>query len=125
LAGPGTTRRSRLSATFAELHNRSTALTTQLWQGLSEIGGVTLYGPPPEAHRTSTIAFTVRNVPSSEVARRLADHALFLSHGNFYAATVIDRLGLSPEGLVRAGCACYTTPDEVERQIAAVKEITR
>ena len=76
---------------------------------------------PPEAARTSTIAFTVHGVPSSEVARRLAEHALFLSHGNFYAATVIERLGLAPEGLVRAGCACYTTSDEVARLVAAVR----
>jgi hypothetical protein len=34
---------------------------------------------------------------------------LFLSHGSFYAAIAVERLGLAPEGLVRAGCACYTT----------------
>jgi selenocysteine lyase/cysteine desulfurase len=62
-------------------------------------------------------------VPSSEVARRLAEQALFLSHGNFYAATVIERLGLAPEGLVRAGCACYTTGDEVARLVSAVREL--
>src|SRR5947209_12560343 len=33
---------------------------------------------------------------------------LFRSHGDFYAATVIERLGLAPEGLVRVGAACYT-----------------
>jgi selenocysteine lyase/cysteine desulfurase len=75
--------------------------------------------------RTSTIAFTVDGIPSSEVARHLATRALFLSHGNFYAAAVIDRLGLAPEGLVRAGCACYTTPEEVDRLINAVKVIAR
>ena len=29
------------------------------------------------------------------------------------------------EGLVRVGCACYTSDDEVERLIEAVKEISK
>jgi selenocysteine lyase/cysteine desulfurase len=119
------TRRSRLSAVYSALHNRSTALTNELWHGLAKIDRVKLYGPPPGAERTSTVAFTLDGVPSSEVARRLADHALFLSHGNLYAATVIDRLNLAPEGLVRAGCACHTTQGEVDRLIAAVQVIAR
>jgi selenocysteine lyase/cysteine desulfurase len=120
---PGNSRRERLAATMAALHERGAELTQQLWTGLSEIEQVTLYGPPPSAPRTSTVAFTVLGVPSSEVARRLAESALFLSHGNFYAATVIERLGLKPEGLVRAGCACYTTPDEVARLIEGVRAL--
>jgi len=46
---------------------------------------------------------------------------VFASHGNCYAATVTERLGL-PDGLVRAGAACYTTPDEVDRLVEAVAE---
>jgi selenocysteine lyase/cysteine desulfurase len=67
----------------------------------------------------------VDNVASTEVARRLAARGLFLSHGDFYAATVVERLGLGDEGLVRAGCACYTTADEIERLIEGVKEIAK
>jgi cysteine desulfurase family protein (TIGR01976 family) len=116
-------RRGRLQAAFAGLHERSATLTAQIWRGLAEIDGVTLYGPPPDGPRTSTVAFTMRGVASSEVARRLADRALFVSHGNFYAATVIERLGLGRDGLVRAGCACYTTAEEVARLIDCVREI--
>jgi selenocysteine lyase/cysteine desulfurase len=35
--------------------------------------------------------------------------------------TVIERLGQT--GVVRAGCACYTTEEEVERLLAAVREL--
>ena len=28
---------------------------------------------------------------------------------------VVGRLGLASEGLVRIGCACYTTPEEIDR----------
>ncbi|HEX7318304.1 MAG TPA: cysteine desulfurase-like protein [Pyrinomonadaceae bacterium] len=121
----GSARRERLRAAFDALHARGVELTKLLWEGLSEIEGVKLYGPRPEAPRTPTVAFTVAGVTSTEVARRLAARGLFLSHGNFYAATVVEQLGLQPEGLVRAGAACYTSREEVERLVAGVGEIAR
>jgi selenocysteine lyase/cysteine desulfurase len=48
---------------------------------------------------------------------------LFVSHGDFYALTVIERLGLADEGLVRAGCGIYTTMEEVDRLIAGVRSL--
>lgn len=124
-AAPGDSRRERLRASFAALHSRGAALTGRLWWGLREIEGVRLYGPPPDVPRTPTVAFTVAGVPSTVVARELAARGLFLSHGDFYAATVIERLELGVEGLVRAGCACYTTTEEVDRLIHAVALLTR
>jgi cysteine desulfurase family protein (TIGR01976 family) len=124
-AAANDSRRERLRATFAVLHARGAALTAQLWQGLSAIKGVRLYGPPPEVPRTPTVAFTVKGVASTTVAQKLAARGLFLSHGDFYAATVVERLGLGVEGLVRAGCACYTTREEIDRLIQGVREIAR
>jgi cysteine desulfurase family protein (TIGR01976 family) len=124
LAGGGT-RRERLRAAFDALHARGSELTERMWQGLSEIEGVKLYGPRPRVPRTPTVAFTVRGVTSTDVARQLASRGVFVSHGDFYAATVVERLGLGVEGLVRAGCACYTTREEVERLVAGVAEIAR
>jgi cysteine desulfurase family protein (TIGR01976 family) len=122
---PGPTRRGRLHAALRQLHERGDALTTQLWNGLREIGHVRLYGPPPGTARTPTIAFTVNGVPSIEVAEKLAERGVFVSHGDFYAMTVVDRLGQRAHGLVRAGCACYTTPEEVDRLLAGVRAIVR
>ena len=119
---PGSLRK-RLASFYAELHQRSASLIKTLWAGLAAIERVRLYGPPPTLPRTPTISFTVEGVASTDVARKLAARGLFLSHGDFYAATVTERLGLGEEGLVRAGCACYTTPDEIERLIEGVSEI--
>jgi selenocysteine lyase/cysteine desulfurase len=69
------------------------------------------------------VVFTVAGRRAGEVTRLLADRAVFTSHGDFYAQTVIERLGLAPDGIVRAGCACYTTGDEVDRLITGVREI--
>lgn len=120
----GGSRRAQLEVVYEELHRRTSRLAQRLWEGLSSIKGVTLYGPPPTAPRTPTISFTVAGVSSTDVARQLAQRGLFLSHGDFYAATVVDRLNLGPEGLVRAGCACYTTAEEIERLIEGVAEIS-
>ncbi|MBV9925167.1 MAG: cysteine desulfurase-like protein [Acidobacteria bacterium] len=121
----GSARRERLKRAFEALHARGAELTKLLWEGLSRVEGVKLYGLPPGAPRTPTVAFTIGGVTSTDAARRLAARGLFLSHGDFYAATVVEQLGLLPEGLVRAGAACYTTREEVERLVAGVGEIAR
>ena len=118
-------RRESLRSAFSEMHSRNAQLFERLWRGLSSLRGVTLYGPLPDSRRTPTIAFTIEGCTSTEAARRLAKKGLFLSHGDFYAWTIVKRLGLEPEGLIRAGCACYTTEEEIDRLIEGVDEISQ
>jgi selenocysteine lyase/cysteine desulfurase len=118
-------RREQLKAAFAGLRAHSAPQVKRLWEELSAMSGVRLYGPPPHVDRTPTVAFVIDNIASTDVARRLSERGLFVSHGDFYAQTVVDRLGLQPEGLVRVGCACYTSDDEVERLIDTVRELAR
>lgn len=123
--GTGATRRDRLVDAGHRLHRAGQGLVEQLWEGLRRLPGVRCFGPPPTRPRTSTISFIVEGVPSEQVARSLAARGVFVSHGDFYAATVIERLGQAADGVVRAGCACYTTPDEVERLLAGVAALAR
>jgi cysteine desulfurase family protein (TIGR01976 family) len=120
----GGSRRERLERTFAALHRRGQELVERMWTGLGELPGVTRYGPPPGRPRTPTVSFTVAGRSSQEVATALAAEGVFVSNGDFYATTVVERLGLTAEGLVRAGCACYTTADEVDRLLAGVERLT-
>ena len=92
--------------------------TTRLRDGLSAIRGVHVFGSPPA---TPTVGFTVDGMSAEGVARKLAAKGLFVSHGDFYAATLVRELGV--EALVRAGCACYTTGEEVERLIECVAQL--
>jgi cysteine desulfurase family protein (TIGR01976 family) len=121
----GSTRRERLATAMHELHEAGQLLFASLWEGLRGLDGVTLFGPSPGRPRTPTLGFVVDNVPSSRVATQLAELGVFVSHGDFYATTVIERLGAGAEGLVRAGCACYTSPEEVQRLIDGVRDIAR
>jgi cysteine desulfurase family protein (TIGR01976 family) len=122
LGGQSNTRDS-LRSSFATMHARNAVLFERLWTALSSIPRVTLYGPSPDEARTPTLAFTIEGCTSTDAARRLAEKGLFLSHGDFYAYTIVQRLGLEPEGLIRAGCACYTTEEEIDRLIEGVREL--
>jgi cysteine desulfurase family protein (TIGR01976 family) len=121
--GETLSRRARLLATLDALHERGSALLVQLWEGLGGVPGVRLFGPPRDAPRTPTLAFTIAACPAEEAGRRLADRGIFASHGNFYAATVAHRLGVGREGLVRIGCACYSSEEEIDRVIDGVRAI--
>jgi selenocysteine lyase/cysteine desulfurase len=46
--------------------------------------------------------------------------AAAIDDGDFYAATVVNRFGLGPEGFIRAGCACYTTEEEIDRLLNGI-----
>jgi cysteine desulfurase family protein (TIGR01976 family) len=120
----GADRRTALARSFAALHAHGEQLFARLWGGLQQIPGVKLYGPEPGKARTPTVGFTVAGHSSDRVAEALADQAVFVSNGNFYAMTLVERLGVT-DGLVRAGCACYTTIEEVERLLVAVRQLSR
>lgn len=115
--------REGLTRTFGRLHADGRLLTRQLWEGLGAIPRVTLYGPPPDAPRTPTVSFAVDGYTSHEVSARLADAGLFVSSGDFYATTLVEQLGHAHDGLIRVGCACYTTTEEVTRVIEGVARL--
>lgn len=121
--GTGATRREKLVRAMTALHTRGDELVARLWNGLAAINGVKLFGPPPGRPRTPTISFVVDGLTSSEVAKKLIGQGLFASNGGFYAKDILERYGYSKVGFVRAGCACYTTEDEVDRLIEATKAV--
>ena len=84
---------------------------------------MTLYGPPPGTPRTPTVSFTVRGHTTEAVARHLVPRGVYASHGDFYAQTVAERLDRGADGFVRAGAACYTSLEEVDRLLEGVRAI--
>jgi cysteine desulfurase family protein (TIGR01976 family) len=123
IGGEQGARRERLVRAYSAIHDRGDSLLERLWTGLSAIDAVTLYGPPPGTPRTPTVAFTVRGHSTEDVARHLVTHGVYASNGDFYATTVAERLGRGADGFVRAGAACYTTEEEVDRLIAGVNAL--
>jgi len=116
-------RRESLAASFDALHARGMFLLEKLWNSLGEIDGLTLHGPKPGTPRTPTLSFTMRGMKTDDIAIALAKRGVFVSNGDFYAATIVERLGLVPDGLLRVGCSCYTTESEVDRLIEGVRAL--
>lgn len=121
--GLGEDRASRLDDAYRRLHERGGRLIERLVQGLGEIEGVKVHGPGMDHPRTPTTAFAVGAWPSEEVSRQLAEQGVFCTCGDFYASTLVKRLGYADGGMVRAGCACYTTEEEVDRLLEGVSEL--
>lgn len=121
----GDNRRDKLVNAFSALHERGAALLERMWNGLTAIDGVHVYGPPPSAPRTPTVSLSINGVLPIDAARTLVKRGIFASHGDFYATTVLQRLGHGRDGLLRLGCACYTTAEEVDRVIAGVAQLAR
>src|SRR5438105_284364 len=116
-------RRERLGRVSQCLRQRGAELLRRLWEGLRAIPGVELYGLPPGGERMPTVSFTLAGRDAREVATALAARGIFVSHGDFYASTVARVLGHERDGLVRAGCAVYTSADEVERLVEGVRHL--
>lgn len=120
--GTGSTRRLKLASALDLVHQRSQELFLRLWDGLSENPRVKLFGLPPGKDRAPTMSFVVDGYKAEEVSQVLARSGAFLSHGNFYALTVVRRLGYESQGLVRVGLACYNTLEEVDRLIEEISK---
>jgi cysteine desulfurase family protein (TIGR01976 family) len=101
-------------------------LAKRLRERLAAVPGLTLYGPPEGSPRTSTVSFTLAGFQPAQVCRALGARGLFAWDGDFYAARLVELLGLRPRGgLVRVGLAPYTTEGELERLVAAVNDLSR
>ena len=83
----------------------------------------TLYGLPAMDGRVPTFAFRVEGAAPRAVAEALAVRQLAVWDGDYYAVEVMSRLGLEPDGAVRAGFVHYNTAAEVDRLLAALREV--
>jgi cysteine desulfurase family protein (TIGR01976 family) len=83
----------------------------------------TLFGRETMDGRVPTFAFRVDGIPPREVAERLAERRIAVWDGDYYAVEGMERLGLQPEGAVRAGFVHYNTDAEVDRLLEALEEL--
>lgn len=122
---PTATWRERVVDGMRQIEDIERPLFARLLSGLRENPAVTVYGPPDDAPRTPTVAFTVRGASPASVAERLASEGVFVWDGDFYASSVIDALGLrAGGGVVRVGLAPYNTPEEIDRLLSVVRQIS-
>lgn len=117
-------RRAKLVAAMQGATAYEHDIGSQLLKGLATIPGLRLWGAPTMQGRVPTFSFTIQGHHPDAIAEHLAAREIYAWSGNFYAVEVIDRLGLAASGgLLRVGLCHYNTADEVDRLIAALREL--
>lgn len=124
IAGMEAAARFLLETGMAQVVAHERAVFAPLLRGLAELPRVTVYGPGEGTDRAPTVSFTVAGRRPEEVAAALADQHIAVWSGNYYALELMSALGLQETGgAVRAGVNVYTTPQDVERLLAAVASL--
>jgi cysteine desulfurase family protein (TIGR01976 family) len=129
LAGsrPREGRRTRLTRAFEALGRHERELSRHLLEGLGSVPGLRIWGitdPGRLAERVPTYSFTLRGWRAEELAARLGERGIACWAGDFYAPSVVQRLGLQPSGgLVRVGAVHYNTRSEINVLVAALQEL--
>jgi cysteine desulfurase family protein (TIGR01976 family) len=121
-------RRAALLAAYKVTYAHERALLAELMEGLLAIPGLHIYGITDLKRfdeRCSTVSVRLEGHTPTEVATFLGDRGIFTWDGNFYALNLTERLGVQASGgLLRIGLVHYNTPDEVERLLVALREIS-
>ena len=115
------TRRDRLVRSMTALARHEDRLHARLRSALEDLPGITMYAHA--RRRTPTEFFAFDGWDSAEVAHRLADKQINAPAGSFYAYEPCRSLGLGSGGAIRAGLAPYTDESDVDRLIAALRDI--
>ena len=101
-------------------------LSAALLDEVTAIPGMTVHGvsDPHRLHeRVPTLCFSVAGRDSAAIAAGLAAREIGVRSGHMYSPRLIERLGLSPAGAVRASLVHYNTPAEIARFGAALREV--
>jgi cysteine desulfurase family protein len=104
------------------VHGHETLLAGRLYSALAEMGGIRLYGP--ERPETGLFSFNIEGMEPSEAGFRLDDeYGILCRVGLHCAPGAHRRIGTFPGGTVRFAVGPFTTGEEVERAIAAVRAL--
>ncbi len=122
-------RRRELKQAMLAIAAYERPLFAHLLAGVQALPGFTIYGLTESEHlgeRCPTLAFRREGFTPQEIATYLGDRGIFVWDGNYYALSVTERLGVEESGgMVRVGLAHYNTRAEVDRLLAALREMVR
>jgi cysteine desulfurase / selenocysteine lyase len=97
-------------------------ITEYAFEALSDVEGLTLYGPPP-SRRAGVISFSVEGIHPHDLATIADRDQICLRAGHHCAMPLMTRLGVA--ATARASFYVYTQKDEVDRLVGSIKEAQR
>ena len=120
-------RRAAIEAAYQAIHEHESMLLEKMMTGLQKIPGLKIYGitDPARFHeRCATLAVRIEKHTPLELATKLGERGFFTWDGNYYALNLTEHLGVEKSGgFLRIGLVHYNTVDEVDRMVAALREI--
>ena len=120
--GNGETLRERVVSGMDAIEAHEAGLAERVRDQLVSMPEVTLHAAPEGVRKTPTIAFRVAGRTPLAVCEHMAERGIFMAGGDFYASTLSEKLGIRKSGgWVRAGLAPYTTEEETEAFLEALR----
>ncbi len=106
-----------------QAHERN--LITKLLEGLDGLPGVSVYGPPADGKRVGVVSFNVEGLPPQEVATILDQNFGIEVRSGFHCAPLVhEDLGTTAQGgTVRMSVGPFTTAEQIDAAVGAVREI--
>jgi cysteine desulfurase family protein len=96
----------------------------QIWQALSALKRVDLYGPPPGDGRLAVISFNIKGWEPDDVGSVLTyNHDVHLRTGLQCSPLAHETLGTHPDGAVRISPGYFTTQEDIKQALKAIKTI--
>ena len=103
---------------MAAIHAHEQFITGYALEALSEIEGLTLYGPPP-TQKGGVATFTVRGVHPHDIAQLVDQDGIAIRAGHHCAMPLHHKLGVA--ATARASFYLYTTTEEVDKLVASLQ----
>lgn len=129
LGGNQGSRRERIVKGMTAVAEYEEQISRRFLEGATAVPGLKVYGITDIERldeRTPTFAISLEGFSPAQVSKRLGEQGFFVWDGHYYAVAVMERLGLHEKGgLVRIGFVHYNTFEEVDRVLAALKEMTQ
>ena len=97
-------------------------ITEYAYEALSDIEGLTMYGPPP-SRRSGVVSFSLAGIHPHDLATIADRDQVCLRAGHHCAMPLMTRLGVA--ATARASFYVYTQKDEVDRLVGSIKEAQR
>jgi cysteine desulfurase/selenocysteine lyase len=105
------------------VHAAEVELTTYALERVSEVPGLTVFGPPAGDERGGIVSFDMEGVHAHDISEILDRHGVAVRAGHHCAQVLMQRLGVP--ATTRASFAVYNTRDEVDRLIDALLDVRR
>lgn len=105
-----------------QVYRRKMKIAGRLAEGIREIPGARIYKPADGEPWTAVVSFTLENSCTASIAHYLAvEHNICCRHGFHCASCAHRTIGTFPGGTVRLSPGIFTTMEDIEKTLSAVR----